>query len=151
MKDFLKIPKSIFQIDELSLVEKLILARIASFDTFFESPTKTAEYFNISAISVRKARIKLENLGYIECVNECSKGKTYQITQSKAILGQFEDEPIKQPTKKEKTHTERNNGQLEQKETNIDTKEMKRKLMETIKQSKINKRTMTKRSYYGVR
>lgn len=62
---------------ELTPSEKLVYARICFFDEFFEQAEATAEYLNISTDKVKRAKQKLEKLGYIVCVTNTGRGKKY--------------------------------------------------------------------------
>jgi len=62
---------------ELTPSEKLVYARICFFDEFFEQAEATAEYLGISTDKVKRAKQKLEKLGYIVCVTNTGRGKRY--------------------------------------------------------------------------
>ena len=57
--------------------EKMVYARICYFELFFESPKETAEYLGLSEWAVKSAKRKLEQLGYIICVQDTGRGKQY--------------------------------------------------------------------------
>lgn len=103
--------------NELTVYEKIVFARISGFETFFEAPEKTAEFLNISTDKVRKAKQKLEKLGFITCVKSSPKGKAYRIkslNEIEAFLCKDNKKTNSKPTIEEKSHTEPNKGQLEQ-------------------------------------
>ena len=50
---------------DLTPVEKMVLARITGFKIFFESNEATAEFLDVNPDTVKKAKQKLEKLGYI--------------------------------------------------------------------------------------
>lgn len=98
---------------QLTLLEKNVLARIASFKTFFESPEATAKFFNISENRVRIAKRKLESLGLIECIEKSSRGNKYRAksySEIEAILGNEINEPSDEPSFDAETLTEPNKG-----------------------------------------
>lgn len=66
----------------LSLAERLVLARMSGFSQFFESCEKTAETLGISAITVKRAKAKLVKLGYIEEAGDTGHGKVYHLCPS---------------------------------------------------------------------
>lgn len=61
----------------LNPAEKMVYARICFFEEFFESAEATAEYLGISKWAVQHAKRKLEELGYIICVENTGRGKKY--------------------------------------------------------------------------
>lgn len=63
----------------LSLAERLVLARMSGFSQFFESSEATGEFLGISAITVTRAKQKLAKLGYIEEVANTGRGKVWSI------------------------------------------------------------------------
>lgn len=75
---FCILSQTLLGIKELTVHEKLVFARMSGFSIFFESPIKTAEFLGISVDKVRKAKQKLEELGFITCVRENCYGKAYK-------------------------------------------------------------------------
>lgn len=74
---FVVMRQSIILDRNLTPTEKLVYARVCSFDEFFESSETTAELFGVQPGTVKKAKIKLEKLGYIKCVRNTGRGKAY--------------------------------------------------------------------------
>lgn len=74
---FVVMRQSIILDKNLTPTEKLVYARVCSFDEFFESAETTAELFGVQSGTVKKAKIKLEKLGYIKCVRNTGRGKAY--------------------------------------------------------------------------
>ena len=62
---------------DLTPVEKMVLARITGFKIFFESNEATAEFLDVNPDTVKKAKQKLEKLGYISVVSNNGHGKKY--------------------------------------------------------------------------
>ena len=73
---------------ELAPSDKLVLARMSGFEIFFESPEATAELLGISADKVRKAKQKLEKLGYIETVQNSGRGKVWRVVRLVKLTNQ---------------------------------------------------------------
>lgn len=63
----------------LSSTDKIVYARMCSFDIYFESAEECAEFLGMSERQVREARRKLEKYGYIKCVVNDGRGKKYKI------------------------------------------------------------------------
>lgn len=74
---FVSIPEAIIGAKELTLSERLILARITGFETYFESVENCALFLGISEDAVFKARRKLEKMGLIICLKNTGRGKVY--------------------------------------------------------------------------
>lgn len=99
--------------NEITVYEKIVFARMSGFETFFEAPEKTAQFLNISTDKVRKAKQKLEKLGFITCIENTPKGKKYRIkslNEIEAILGNEITEPSDEPSFDAETLTEPNKG-----------------------------------------
>ena len=62
---------------DLTPVEKMVLARITGFKIFFESNEATAEFLGVNPDTVKKAKQKLEKLGYILAISNNGHGKKY--------------------------------------------------------------------------
>lgn len=71
------ITAEILQDRNLTPAEKLVYARIAYFEEFFEESKKTAEYLGIKEWTVQSAKRRLEKLGYIKCICNSGRGKRY--------------------------------------------------------------------------
>ncbi len=74
---FIMLPTKIMKIQGLTPAEKHILARIAGFDRYYESPTRCSELLGYSVETIKAARKKLESAGYIKCVSQTWRGKKY--------------------------------------------------------------------------
>lgn len=62
---------------DLSPAEKMVLARIAGFDDYFESAEKCAEILGYTPGTVRKIKQKLERRGFIIATANNGRGKRY--------------------------------------------------------------------------
>ena len=62
----------------LNAVDKIVCARICSFDEYFESAEACAKLLGLSRIQVERAKRKLEQHGFIECVANTGRGKRYR-------------------------------------------------------------------------
>ena len=62
---------------DLSILAKLVYARISGFKEFWESAEETGKFFNKSADSIRRAKQDLEKLGLIKCIKNTGRGKCY--------------------------------------------------------------------------
>ena len=62
---------------ELSISERMILARISGFAKFYESAEATAEFLGISTATVHKAKQKLAQMNYIVEIGNTGRGKIY--------------------------------------------------------------------------
>lgn len=71
------IREDILSDEHLTPTDKIIYAWVCSFDEFSESPETTAELLGLKADTVRKAKAKLEKLGYIRCIRNTGRGKVY--------------------------------------------------------------------------
>ena len=76
-RGFFAVSYAICQLPGLSRLDQMVLARIASFGVCFESAETTAEFLNASKASVQKCKQKLENRGYIYCIENNGRGKKY--------------------------------------------------------------------------
>ena len=76
-KKFIVISESILCDKNLTDTEKLVYARMSAFEEYFESAEACGEFLGKSERSVKDARRKLEKLGYIVCIKNDGRGKTY--------------------------------------------------------------------------
>lgn len=76
--NFIVARKEVLMDRKLSSTEKLVYARICSFDTYFESTGNCAELLGLSKRQVENARRKLEKMGYIKCLENTGRGKKYK-------------------------------------------------------------------------
>lgn len=83
-RNFILIPIEIFNDKRLTPCDKLIYGRINKFAEFYEAAATTGELLGISERQVKRSKQVLEQLGYIECIAETSKGKRYR-TNDEAI------------------------------------------------------------------
>lgn len=61
----------------LTITEKLLYARICSFDEYYESKEACADFLGVKPDTVRKAKAKLLKLGYIREARDTGRGKVY--------------------------------------------------------------------------
>ena len=78
-REFIVIPKFILGIKELNPIDKLIYARIAGFDEYFESQAHCADFLGVSERAVGEAKRKLEKMGLITCIENTGRGKVYKV------------------------------------------------------------------------
>lgn len=62
---------------DLSISERIVLARISGFARFYESAEATAEFLGISTSAVHKAKQRLAQLNYIVEIGNTGRGKIY--------------------------------------------------------------------------
>lgn len=62
---------------QLTVADRLVLARISGFARFYESNEATAEFLGLGATTVAKAKQKLARLNYIVEVGNTGRGKIY--------------------------------------------------------------------------
>lgn len=74
---FIILTQNILGDQSLTPCDKLVLARITGFTTFYESNATTAEFLGIGEDTVKKSKQKLEKLGYILLVADNGHGKKY--------------------------------------------------------------------------
>lgn len=70
----------------LTLAERIILARITGFKVFYESNEATGEFLGISPEYVKKSKQKLEKLGYIVAIENSGHGKKYAPDFNKILV-----------------------------------------------------------------
>ncbi len=75
---FIVVSSAILTDNRLTPTEKLVYARACAFEEFFESTETTAEFVGKSAKTVADAKRKLEKYGYLECIRNTGRGKTYR-------------------------------------------------------------------------
>lgn len=75
---FVILTQEILESDQLNFAEKIILARITGFETFFESSSATAKALHTSETIVQRAKRKLVKLGFIKEIGNTGRGKIYQ-------------------------------------------------------------------------
>lgn len=74
---FITMRLEICRMTDLTPADKLVLARIAGFDDYFESAEKCAELLGYTAGTVRKIKQRLERKGYITATSNTGRGKHY--------------------------------------------------------------------------
>lgn len=74
---FIILTQNILGDQSLTPCDKLVLARITGFSTFYESNATTAEFLGIGEDTVKKSKQKLEKLGYIVATADNGHGKKY--------------------------------------------------------------------------
>lgn len=62
---------------DISIMAKLVYARISGFKEFWESPETTGDFFGKSAKTIRNAKQELEKVGLIKCIKDTGRGKCY--------------------------------------------------------------------------
>ena len=86
--------QSILGNKELTSSDKLVLARISGFERFFEANEKTADFLGLSERTVREAKNRLLELGYIIEVANTGHGKIYapdlhRVAKSAGLIGKI--------------------------------------------------------------
>lgn len=76
--NFIVLRKEVVENQNLTTSEKLVYARICTFDEYFESCEGAAQVLGISPITVRHAKQKLVKMGYIEELENTGRGKRYK-------------------------------------------------------------------------
>lgn len=75
---FVVLTQEILMDKELTPSDKLVLARITGFETFFESPASTAEMLGLTELIVQRAKRKLVAKGLVREIGNTGHGKIYQ-------------------------------------------------------------------------
>lgn len=83
---FIILTQNILGDQSLTPCDKLVLARITGFTTFYESNAATAEFLGIGEDTVKKSKQKLEKLDYIVAIADNGHGKKYAPNYNR-ILG----------------------------------------------------------------
>ena len=83
---FIILTQNILGDHNLTPCDKLVLARITGFTTFYESNVTTAEFLGIGEDTVKKSKQKLERLDYIVAIADNGHGKKYAPNYNR-ILG----------------------------------------------------------------
>lgn len=79
-RKFLVIPFSVLADERLTPIDKLTYGRALFFEQFFEAPSRTAKILGCSENQIKISKRKLETLGFIKCVSNDGRGKTYIAT-----------------------------------------------------------------------
>lgn len=77
-EQFIVLKRSVMLDKRLTPTDMRVYARVCMFERFFESSESTAEFFDIKPETVKKAKAKLEKLGYIACIKNTGRGKVYE-------------------------------------------------------------------------
>ena len=88
---------SILRIQDLTLGERVLLMRIASFPEYFESAEHCAEEIGFTASTVKKMKRVLEEKGYVICVANSGRGKRYIARED--LRTHRKDEPVEKEVK----------------------------------------------------
>ena len=80
---FVVITQEILSDKKLNAIEKIILARICSFERFFEACSTTADELGTTELVVQRTKRKLAKLGYIVEVEDTGHGKVYAPNHTK--------------------------------------------------------------------
>lgn len=75
---FIVMRQEVLEDKNLTVVEKMVYARICTFDTYFESSEACGQVLGLSHRQVERAKRKLEKAGYIKCVTNTGRGKQYK-------------------------------------------------------------------------
>lgn len=102
--DIVAINGRILRDKRLTPTQKLVYARIAYFETYFESAESAAEFLGLTAYAVQEAKRVLERLGYIKCIRNTGRGKEYVadiqagLVENSQDLAKPEVRPSKSPS-----------------------------------------------------
>lgn len=78
-KQFITLSYEILKLNNINPTEKILLARIAGFDEYFESSAKCAELMCLKEDTISKAKRHLVELGYITETANTGRGKKYVV------------------------------------------------------------------------
>ena len=76
-KGYIVIPRWLLCDKNLNSNEKLVYARITGFEVYYESSNHCAEFMGLSPRVVQETKCSLEKKGYIQCVKNNGRGKSY--------------------------------------------------------------------------
>ena len=76
---FIVLRQEVLEDKHLTIAEKIVYARICTFDTYFESAETCARMLGLSKRQVEDSKRKLEKLGYIECLCNTGRGKQFKV------------------------------------------------------------------------
>lgn len=94
-RKWVMIPMSVMTDDRLTLADKVVFGRAFYFETFFESPGRTASVLGISENKVKISKRKLEQLGYLECIGNDGRGKKYIATLQQGRVSENDRQRIR--------------------------------------------------------
>ena len=79
-RKFLVSPFSVLADERLTPIDKLTYGRALFFEQFFEAPSRTAKILGCSENQIKISKRKLETLGFLKCISNDGRGKTYIAT-----------------------------------------------------------------------
>ena len=83
---FISVPFEIMLDERLTLADKFIYGRALFFHELFESVEKTAAFIGISVSQAQKSKLKLEKLGFLQCIEDTGRGKRYKAIYNKKLF-----------------------------------------------------------------
>lgn len=124
---FVTMKLSICRMTDITPADKIVLARIAGFDDYFESAEKCAELLGYTPGTVRKVKQKLEKKGYIIATSNNGRGKHYVAREDFRVKKR---KKVAKPSPAETTNTPNDtdnevNAQAETQQPKIDTSMLK--------------------------
>lgn len=75
---FIVLRQEVLYDKNLTMTEKFVYARIATFDEYFESAEACAEVLGLSKRQVEDSKRRLEKAGYIKCLANTGRGKRFK-------------------------------------------------------------------------
>lgn len=82
---FIILHREILTCKELTDTDRIVYARICTFDIYFESAESCAEFLGKTERAVQDSKRKLERLGFIECIENTGRGKKYRAVFDRPI------------------------------------------------------------------
>lgn len=82
---FIVLHREILTCKELTDTDRIVYARICTFDIYFESSEACAQFLGKSERVIQEAKRKLERLGFIECVENTGRGKKYRAVYDRQV------------------------------------------------------------------
>ena len=82
---FIILHREILTCKELTDTDRIVYARICTFDIYFESAEACAEFLGKTERAVQDSKRKLERLGFIECIENTGRGKKYRAVFDRPI------------------------------------------------------------------
>lgn len=76
-KSYLVLPQWLLCDKNLNSNEKLVYARISGFEVYYESSAHCSEFMGLSARVIQETKCSLEKKGYIQCIKNDGRGKSY--------------------------------------------------------------------------
>lgn len=154
---YVVVPARVLNDRNLTPTEKIVYARICSFERFFESVKATADFLGCSVPAIYKAKQHLEKLGYIKVVANTGRGKTYVACYPETVRNAPEPaeetknaETVNHAGNDEKPHTEPLSGQLEQEYGNADVNEVLKAFEKAKNRPITSRKTAQRRAAYNM-